>query len=278
MSIINPGIVFSYRESAIDPSLQEYIRKMWVLDNLLNPKPLTEKQLIPNGCFNLAFIFGQGLEMEQQTGTTLLREGIYLCGQFTNTVSIRIRAHTKITLAQLFPWTPAMLTDLPLHEAKDNILPIHDAFPKLNKLISIEELQDEQLVRNFLSKRIASSLANSNQTELVKYCCQLIRDAGGNISIKELAGIIGFSTRFVEKKFKSHVGIRPKEFVTILKVRNLIDELKSSTEKPNLTELAFKYDFYDQAHFIKTFKNILGISPKTFQATNYILPTKGKGI
>lgn len=275
MSGTNPNILFRYDEFQIDAQLQDYVRKFWVLDNLMNFKPLAGKQLLPNGCFNLAFIAGNGVVASHQGKKTRLVQGIYLCGQFTSSLSISILAHTKIILAQLFPWTPSMLTQLPLHEITNQVIGISDAIPQLNTL-SVGQLLEESQIKVFLSNKILESLHTTKNAKVIQESCLLMRQAGGNMSIKELADAMGYSSRYVEKKFKAHLGLKPKEFATILKVRSLIDELRLFPNRPQLTELAYKYGFYDQAHFIKTFKNILNISPKEFKSPNYILP-KGKG-
>lgn len=46
--------------------------------------------------------------------------------------------------------------------------------------------------------------------------------------------------------------------------------LKSLLENnySNLTDVAYENNFYDQAHFIKEFKEFTGVSPKDFYSEN----------
>lgn len=98
----------------------------------------------------------------------------------------------------------------------------------------------------------------------------------GDINIHKLSKSLRCSTRLVEKKFNQSVGMSPKEYATILKIRNLIDNLSKGQVSQSLTQLALEYGFYDQAHFIKTFKKIAQISPGKFEADNYLLAYQEK--
>ena len=44
-------------------------------------------------------------------------------------------------------------------------------------------------------------------------------------------------------------------------------------EFTSLTSVAYDGDYYDQAHFIKDFKEFTGVSPKNFYANNLKLST-----
>ncbi|MEO1655216.1 MAG: helix-turn-helix transcriptional regulator [Bacteroidota bacterium] len=271
--------MFSYREYQVELLLQKYIRKVWVLDNLRNPRVLSGKQLLPNGCFNLAFIFGNGVRVAQKSQEELLSEGIYLCGQFTQHVPLRVLAHTKVTLAQLHAWTPSTLACFPLHEIKNRVRPFAHLNPDLrNHLIEID-LEDEAVIMRFLSDSVAPRIRESTKTGLIRQTFLQFKYDRGDTRIQDLSESSGISRRSLEHNFKTGLGITPKELATIIKVRSLVDELKKSpTLRPNLTTLAHQYGFYDQAHFIRVFRQITSISPKAFEADNYFLPQQGKGL
>lgn len=64
------------------------------------------------------------------------------------------------------------------------------------------------------------------------------------------------------KKFKVSTGMTPMNYILMKKIfscKNSID--------PNsvLTEIAYQYNFTDMAHFSKTFKRYIGVSPKMYQ-------------
>jgi hypothetical protein len=98
--------MFKYTEYKVPKPLAALVKKLWTLDNLSNPAPVENKSILPNGCFNIAFIAGAGVLIINKTGRIQLREGVYFCGQMTELLDIDIHPHSRATMVQLYPWTP----------------------------------------------------------------------------------------------------------------------------------------------------------------------------
>jgi len=64
------------------------------------------------------------------------------------------------------------------------------------------------------------------------------------------------------KKFKMTTGMTPMNYVLMRKVFSSKKIINSNSE---LTEIAYRYHFTDLAHFSKTFKRFIGISPKKYK-------------
>ena len=89
----------------------------------------------------------------------------------------------------------------------------------------------------------------------------MIYKSGGNIRIKELLSELHISQSAFEKRFRKAVGASPKKFASIVRFKNTICNYDP---KKSLTNLGYETGFYDQAHFIKEFKNFTGDSPDIF--------------
>jgi transcriptional regulator GlxA family with amidase domain len=71
--------------------------------------------------------------------------------------------------------------------------------------------------------------------------------------------------RQLERKFSSAIGLSPKQLSKVIRLQTTLKALyqeKSST----LTSVAYENGYYDQAHFIKDFREFTGVSPKEFYA------------
>jgi len=66
------------------------------------------------------------------------------------------------------------------------------------------------------------------------------------------------------KKFKVSTGMTPMNYILMRKIFSSKRLINPSSE---LTEIAYQYNFTDMAHFSKTFKRFVGISPKKYQKT-----------
>jgi AraC-like DNA-binding protein len=64
------------------------------------------------------------------------------------------------------------------------------------------------------------------------------------------------------KKFKVSTGMTPMNYIIMRKIFSSKRLINPSSE---LTEIAYQYNFTDMAHFSKTFKRFIGISPKKYQ-------------
>lgn len=64
------------------------------------------------------------------------------------------------------------------------------------------------------------------------------------------------------KKFKLHTGMTPMNYIIMRKIFSSKLDIEPDT---NLSALAYQYNFSDLAHFSKTFKRYVGVSPKLYQ-------------
>lgn len=81
-------------------------------------------------------------------------------------------------------------------------------------------------------------------------------------SLNELSKVANINKFGFTKKFKVLTGMTPMNYVLMRKIFSSKALIKSNLE---LTEIAYKYNFTDMAHFSKTFKRFIGISPKKYK-------------
>lgn len=82
-------------------------------------------------------------------------------------------------------------------------------------------------------------------------------------SLNELANMANINKYGFVKKFKASVGMTPMNYILMKKIFSSKHLIQTDS---SLTDLAYQYNFTDLAHFSKTFKRYIGISPKEFKA------------
>ncbi len=80
--------------------------------------------------------------------------------------------------------------------------------------------------------------------------------------LNELSEIANINKFGFTKKFKALTGMTPMNYVLMRKIFSSKKLIKSHSE---ITDIAYQYNFTDMAHFSKTFKRFIGISPKKYQ-------------
>lgn len=103
----------------------------------------------------------------------------------------------------------------------------------------------------------------------------MIVNTHGNTTITEVASTLNCSARYLQKLFKTAIGLTPKQLAIIIKLRNAVDDIAyPGTGSSTLTRLALANQFYDQAHFNNTFQAIVKTSPTKFHVPDYFLSNK----
>lgn len=117
-----------------------------------------------------------------------------------------------------------------------------------------------------IEKFFISNLKYPKPDKLVLTAVNKIQSAKGLNRIADISKQLCVKQDAFEKRFRRVVGATPKQFSTIIRMKSIV---KNYTHFRSLTDLAYDYEFYDQSHFIKQFKNFAGQAPKDFFKTSY---------
>jgi AraC-like DNA-binding protein len=95
---------------------------------------------------------------------------------------------------------------------------------------------------------------------LFGYCVRQIEKTNGNLSIATLEKLTGYSSRWLNLKFKQNLGISPKNFSSIIRFQHYYHSLMFGNSRAEKRREYYDH-FYDQSHFIKDFKRFTGMTP-----------------
>ena len=134
---------------------------------------------------------------------------------------------------------------------------------------NIKDVEDKLAYANTDAQRITiveqflvSQLKDIQADKLIVEAVKLIYQSHGTIRIKELNEKLFISQSPIEKRFRKVVGTTPKKFASIVRFNAVLNSFNPSK---SLTELCYEHHFFDQAHFIKDFKQFTGDTPENFK-------------
>jgi AraC-like DNA-binding protein len=78
------------------------------------------------------------------------------------------------------------------------------------------------------------------------------------VPLSKLSDVTGFSSYHLLKVFKGHTGLSPHHYQTQLRIRVAYQKLSAGSEAK---DVATEVGFFDQSHFIKTFRHYYGVTP-----------------
>ena len=110
---------------------------------------------------------------------------------------------------------------------------------------------------------LAQTVPGNITTPSPGVCASPIKQKRGLIAVKDLKEELQVSYKSLDRWFLKYIGLTPKRFTQLTRFRNILQELDEQTN-PDWMQFVLDYNFFDQAHFIKEFRQFAGVSPTEF--------------
>ena len=203
---------------------------------------------------------GGGIEnavlAEPDHATTLaLREGAFVV------IGPRTRARYHVpkkfrscVMIRLQPGRAGALLGLPARDLVDRVVPLRELWGE-------RDSADVTAVRRALGRRST----RDDRGDLVRAAVDLLRVRPVGVAAREL----NVSERHLRTAFTEAVGVSPKHFARIDRVRTVLEGVRPG----GLAGLAAEAGYYDQSHMTAEFRDVMGVSPGRFAAGD--LPPPG---
>jgi AraC-like DNA-binding protein len=98
---------------------------------------------------------------------------------------------------------------------------------------------------------------------LIRTAVDLIIDDPDITKVNDLVERTGVNKRKLQRLFIQYVGVSPKAVIQRYRLNDAADHLLTRPAT-NATRVAVEYGYFDQSHFIKDFKQIVGQTPSRF--------------
>jgi len=217
---------------------------------------------LPEGMFELVIQRGQGVwqkDLHQRDWTQ--RNDCFIGGLHHHSFQIRLAPQTEITSVRFRPGAFKHVYDGPLHELANGKVPVTDLWGSDGQQLLHQARQQSSdkgllgVIGSFLTARLHHRKASG--IDAVVRC---ILQEQGRTHIKDLLSLAHLSEAQFRKRFREEVGLSAKQFSRIIRIRSVVDALHQGWRQ-SLAELAQVHDYFDQAHFIKDFRQVTGVTP-----------------
>lgn len=140
-------------------------------------------------------------------------------------------------------------TPIPQWELTERVLSLEDAAPALHGLVSACWEQAEDLDQ-FVAAVDRQLLARCTLPELLPPALRPEE--------------YGYSPRHLSRLFRAAYGMGAKRFSHIMRVNQAVRRMQAGPVR--LTDLAQELGYFDQAHFIRAFQSVCGVTPGRYRA------------
>lgn len=108
--------------------------------------------------------------------------------------------------------------------------------------------------------------SNDLVCDILKY---LDDNINRNVSISELSNKFYFNRYYIMKLFKKEIGITINNYINKVRIYNSMKEIKDTNA--SFMKIALNNGFNSLEYFSETFKNIVGVSPRTYKKFTYFI-------
>jgi len=245
--------------------LTTLVKCYWLLESPKEETP--EKQtIIPDGCMEMIFHYGDLYRQYAENGNNIIQPRCFVIGQLTRPLEIEPTGETGIFSVRFHPNGFLPFATIPIKEMENTAVALEKLFGKdgneiEQKVLNANSTSERiKLVETFLLTRLTDT---ETVDRIVRSTVETILTANGQLTIDELSKQTNINRRQLERKFSSAIGLSPKQLSKIIRLQATLKMLLNK-KFTSLTALAYESEYYDQAHFIKDFKELTGFTPKEF--------------
>lgn len=255
----------NYQTFDPEDDLIDIVKCYWTLEGPARDKP-QKQRIIPDGCFEMIFHLGDLYKQYLGDDNFITQPWCFVMGQLTHPLEIEPTGATRIFAVRFHPHGFTHFTNMPLKQMENTALPLSDIFGKDGVIIvkKILEAKTTEGRINLIEKFLVERLVNAKNIEsIVEATVNAIIELDGQTSINEIPKKMKVHRRQLERKFSSTIGLSPKQLSKVIRLQETLKMLLDRRFE-NLTELAYEAENFDQAHFIKDFKEFTGLTPNKF--------------
>ncbi len=249
--------------------LSAFINCYWTLESPKEDQP--EKQrIVPDGCMEMIFHLGDLYKQYVDAEDYIIQPKCFVFGQITKPLYIEPTGETNIFAVRFQADGFMPFATIPISDMENKAVALDALFGEAgmilqNKILKANTTEDRiKIAEEFL----VNALTDTKQIDkTIKDSVTMMLELKGQLSIDELSENLNVNRRMLERKFAAVIGVSPKQLAKIVRLQTTLKMVLKNDFK-NFTTIAHENNYYDQAHFIKEFKEFTGVSPKEFYSEN----------
>jgi AraC-like DNA-binding protein len=256
----------NYQTFQPHPDLRSSVKCYWTLE-IPAQKHVQRQLIIPDGCIDMIFILGDDVKRYTSENEFIIQPREMVLGQITEPFYVEPTGSVSSFAVRFYPFGFANFVTVPINTLANKETPIHVLLgDETARELSREIIQASntehriEILERFLLERLND---NSTIDNIVRNTIDTMLITKGSTAISSILGKDVSKRRQLERKFMKQIGISPKQLGKVIRLQAALKMMLNEPSE-SLTTVAYESDYYDQAHFIKDFKEFTGTTPKEF--------------
>lgn len=244
--------------------LADFVSMIWASDGT---PPFSQERIIPDGASVLVFNFGDAVVSEAQKIQKDFQKTLFtgVFSHFSNMNYLPNQQHKQIGIifkpAGSYPFIRKPIIEFKNLATETDVFDSKQ-FDEIHERLANEVSTERRL---FLLEKILFDLLKKNFEEnIIPELLTTIR-VNPQMTIEELVRKTGYSQQHLNRILGKYAGMNAKGFQKIFRIQAAMQAMQDSTIDLNLTDIAYQFNYFDQAHFIHDFKEMTGMPPKEYR-------------
>ncbi len=260
-----------------DPALQPYIQH-FVYSKIGISDKWTSTSMAPPGCSSLSITCeGKNVIIKENDNPEQRYSSVTFVGQTTQFKELRIFDCLKSFFVIFRPCGAYQLLGIDQDECADQCINITDLLGSSARFF-IDEISDQtnskdmaEVVNRYFLNRLKKKKVVDQSVHLANIVEEMKRNIQDLLLIDKICRSEGYSISKLERHMKKIVGMSPKKFQRIIRFNSVLQFIEKIDYPLNWSQIANRFGYYDQTHFIKEFKNFYGKTPsKRYSDDNFL--------
>ena len=251
------------------PEIAPWIHHFWIFTSPIGLPTGDLRVVVPNGRHKLIVPFRNGLTAEAQADARHHREGdAVLVGLWERPTTLSSTSVETVTIGvEFLPQGLRRFFPGLVGELTERIVPVDDALGRLGRELTRRVMDLETpdaaaaAVDAFLVERWRAS-GDAGQ-HLIDAALRIMGESDFRVSVNELERRMGYSRRHLHALFLENVGLSPKRLAGVMLFERLYRRFSQDKSAARLRDDALDV-YFDQSHFIRSFKRFTGFAPGAF--------------
>lgn len=246
--------------------LESLVKCYWTLE-VPAQKEVQRQLIIPDGCIEMIFILGDDIKRYTSNAKFIIQPREFILGQISDEFYIEPIGYVNSFAVRFYPYGFANFTPTPLKKLANKETPIALLFGENpsqelgQKIMQATNTKERiEIIESFLLNKLNDKTTIDS---IVKTTIDALFSTGGKTSITAILKDDLSKRRQLERKFIQQIGISPKQLGKVIRLQTALKMLLNQ-QSETFAEIAYESEYYDQAHFIKDFKEFTGTTPKEF--------------
>lgn len=255
----------NYAEFPPSAALAPYVKCFWMLESD-DPGPHDRERIFPDGSIEWIFHYRDHFHKYLDDERYVVQPRSFFHGQLKRYFELQATGTIGVFGVRFHPAGLHPFMALDIASFTDDTIATESIWP--DELANVENsllnaTTEERIA--FAEQFLLDHFQPQRVDETVIACVNRIIDAAGNISVDTLADELAVGRRVLERRFSAAVGLSPKLLARIIRFNRAL-QLINDHDFSSFTIVAHEGGFYDQAHFIRDFRDFTGLNPKQYFA------------